>query len=411
MTAARGPRVHVIGISPGARELPPEARSAALGAALLAGVPRHLALAPEFGGERWSLEGEGRLAALAGRLAADPELQAAVLASGDPGFFGFAATVLRRLPPGEVRVWPAVSSMQLAFARAGEPWSGARFASLHGRPLEELAPVLGARRVGVFTDSRNTPARIARFLEEAGWGGREMVVAEDLGLPTERVTRGPCEGFLAWSGSDLNVVVLLGPGDDPRPLGPGLPDEGFAHSRGLLTKAEVRAVALGLLRLPRAGVFWDVGAGSGSVAVEACLLAPGLRAYAVEKSAEGIAHVRENRRRFRTAGLVPVHGEAPGALSGLPDPDAVFLGGSGGRLGELLDAAFGRLRSGGTLVTAAVLLDTLGETVGWARARGLEPDVTQVSCARSRPVAGRLRLEPLNPVSLLRFVRAAERGT
>jgi precorrin-6Y C5,15-methyltransferase (decarboxylating) len=396
----------VIGVPPGARELPPEARSAALGAALLAGAPRHLALAPEFAGERWSLEGEGRLAALAARLAGEPELRAAVLASGDPGFFGFAATVLGRLPPGEVRVWPAVSSMQLAFARAGEPWSGARFASLHGRPLEELAPVLGAPRVGVFTDSRNTPARIAGFLEDAGWGGLEMVVAEDLGLATERVSRGACREFLHWTGSALNVVLLIGSQEDPRPLGPGLPDESFAHSRGLLTKAEVRAVALGLLRLPRAGVFWDVGAGSGSVAVEACLLAPALRAYALEKTEEGFAHVRENRRRFRAAGLVPVHGQAPEALAGLPDPDCVFLGGSGGRLGELLDAAYGRLRPGGTLVAAAVLLDTLAEALEWARARGLEPDVTQVSCARSRPVAGRLRLEPLNPVNLLRFVRA-----
>ncbi len=403
MSLGRAPRVEVIGVPPGAGELPSEAREALRDTPLLAGSARHLALVPDFPGEVWPLE--GRLASLVDRLAAEPDLRAAILASGDPGFFGIAATVLRRLPRAEVRVRPAVSSLQLAFARAGEPWSDARFASLHGRPLENLAAVLGAPRVGLFTDSENTPSRVARFLVEAGWGDLEMVVAEDLGLPTERVRRGPCPEFLGWEGSNLNVVLLLAAGGDPRPLGPGLPDETFAHSRGLLTKAEVRAVALGLLGLRRAGVLWDVGAGSGSVAVEACLLAPGLRAFAVEKTDEGVAHVRENRRRLRAAGLTPVHGEAPGALADLPDPDAVYVGGSGGRLAEILGTCLDRLRPGGTLVVAAVLVDTLCEALAWARGAGLDPELTQVAAARSRPLAGRVRLEPQNPVTLLRVSR------
>ncbi len=396
-------RVHVIGVPPGAEGLPADVRAAVAGCSLVAGARRHLALVSGFAGELVALE--GRTAEVVDRVAAAPDLAAALLASGDPGFFGLAALVLRRIPRERVRVWPAVSSMQLAFARAGEPWSHARFASLHGRPLENLAPVLGAERIGLFTDPRNDPAAIARFCVDAGWDDYEMVVAEDLGTASERISRAPVTAVREWSGSDLNVVLLVRPGPDPRPAGPGLPDHGFSHDRGLITKREVRAVAQGLLSLPRRGVLWDVGAGSGSVAVEACLGRPGLRAYAVERTDAGLAHIRENRRRFRVAGLVPVAGEAPAVLTGLPDPDAVYVGGTGGRVHPVLDACWTRLRPGGSLVVAAVLVDTLADAMAWARGRGLTPELTEIAAARSRPVAGRTRMEPLNPVTLVRFGR------
>jgi precorrin-6Y C5,15-methyltransferase (decarboxylating) len=340
------------------------------------------------------------------RVAAEPGLRAAFLASGDPGFFGVAGLVLRRIPPEEVRIWPAVSSMQLAFARAGETWSDARFASLHGRPLDALAPLLGSPKIGLFTDRANSPAAIARFLLDAGWGELEMVVAEDLGLPGERLTRGSPPALLAWQGSDLNVVLLLG-GPDSRPLGPGLSEEAFSHSRGLITKAEVRAAALALLRLPRDGVLWDVGAGSGPLSVEACLVAPGLRAFAVERAPEQLGHIGDNRRRFRVAGLVPIEGEAPRALDALPEPDAVFVGGSGGRLDGILDRAWGRLKPGGSIVVASVLVETLAETLAWGRKAGVDPELTEILASRSRAVAGRHLLEPQNPVNLVAFRKRA----
>jgi precorrin-6Y C5,15-methyltransferase (decarboxylating) len=151
-------------------------------------------------------------------------------------------------------------------------------------------------------------------------------------------------------------------------------------------------------------VFWDVGAGSGSLAVEACLAASGLRAYAVEKTPDGLGHIRENRRRFRVAGLVPVAGVAPDVLTELPDPDSAFIGGSGGNLAQILDACRARLRPGGTLVVSAVLTETLGETLAWCRERGVPSMFREVSAARSRPVAGRHRLEPQNPVTLVQIV-------
>ncbi len=397
------PRVHVIGVEPGASALPRDAEEAARRCRLLAGAPRHLELVPGFAGETVPLG--GRVTEVVDRIAADPGMTAALLASGDPGFFGIGALVLRRLPREAVRLWPAVSSMQLAFARAREPWSGARFASLHARPLEALAPLLGSPRIGLFTDSRNHPGRIARFVLDAGWDDYEMVVAEDLGLPSERLQRGPPDGFLDWKGSALNVVLLFRTGSDPRPLGPGLPDGAFLHKGGMLTKREVRATALGLLALPREGVLWDVGAGSGSVSVEACLLAPGLRAFAVERDAASVHIIRENRRRLRVAGLTPVHGEAPAALDALPDPHAVFVGGTGGRTAEILDACWDRLRPRGSMVVAAALLETLGEVRAWTDSKGLGPEVTALSAWRSRPLAGRTRFAPTNPVFLVHVTK------
>ncbi len=400
------PRVHVIGVEPGAAALPPDALEAARRCRLLAGAPRHLELVPGFAGETIPLK--GRVAEVVERIASDPHVTAALLASGDPGFFGLGAVVLRHLPREAVRLWPAVSSMQLAFARACEPWSGARFASLHARPLETLAPLLGSARIGLFTDGRNHPGRIARFVLEAGWDDYEMVVAEDLGLPSERLRRGPAARFVDWQGSDLNVVLLLRSGPDPRPLGPGLPDGAFLHRGGMLTKREVRATVLGLLALPREGVLWDVGAGSGSVSAEACLLAPGLRAFAVERDAASVRLIRENRRRLRAAGLVLVHGEAPDALDPLPDPHAVFVGGTGGRTTGILDTCWDRLRPGGSLVVAAALLETLAEVRAWAGSRGVGAGVTVLSAWRSSPLAGRTRLAPTNPVFL---VHATKEGT
>jgi precorrin-6Y C5,15-methyltransferase (decarboxylating) len=396
-------RVEIVGVAPGAAALPEEAGSAVRSCSLLVGARRHLELLPDFAGEVLPLE--GNTSAAVEVLVRRRDVRAAVLASGDPGFFGIAASVLRALPRDEVRIWPAVSSMQLAFARIGEAWSEARFASLHGRPLEELAPVLGAVRIGLFTDPRNGPAEVARFLLDAGWDDLEMVVLEDLGLPTERLSRGPPSELTGWKGSGLNLVLLLRTVADSRPLGPGVPDAAFSRARGLITKAEIRSVALGLLRLPRTGVLWDVGAGSGSVAVEACLLAPGLRAFALEKSAQAFADVVENRRRFRAAGLTPVRGEAPAVFEGLPDPDSVFVGGSGGRLGELLEGAWARLKEGGRLVVSSVLLETAAEALWWGDAGGRSPEIVQVQAARGRVVIGRHLLEPHHPVTLLAWTK------
>lgn len=397
----KAPRVHVIGVPPGCRQLNAEALELVAEADLVVAAERFRPLIADFANEVMAVE--HRISEAVDRVAADPKLRAVFLASGDPGFFGIAALLWRKLPPGDVRVLPAASAMQHAFARAGVPWSDARMASLHGRDIGDLAPVLGASKVGLFTDGENNPARIARFLSDAGWEDLEMVVCSDLGGPAEQVERGTAADFLHWRGSDLNVVLLLRRGPDPRPLGPGLPDSAFRHPRGRITKSIVRAAALGLLELPRAGVLWDVGAGSGSLGIEAALLAPELRVYAVERDPEALEDLRANRRGLRAASVTVVEGEAPAALAALPAPDRVFIGGSGGSLPAALDASFARLSAGGAVVVATVLAETFAAGIEWAKRTGRAAEWTEVSFSRSRPTGAGTRLAAENPVTLLKL--------
>jgi len=401
------PRVTVAGVPPGATALSEEARARLAVAELVVGAERHLGLVADAGYSGRVMGVEYKVSEAVAAVAAEPGLRAVFIASGDPNFFGIAALLRAKLPAGEVEVLPAVSSMQAAFAAAGLSWSDARFASLHGRPLRNLAPVLGAPKVGVFTDGANNPAAIARFLIHTGWSGLTMHVAADLGMESERVERGTPESFLAWRGSDMNVVILERHGPDDRPLGPGIDEELFAHPRGRITKATVRAAALGLLGLPREGVLWDVGAGSGSVGIEAALLAPGLTVYAVEKDDEAVEDIRTNRRRFRTAGVEVVHGSAPGALDGLETPHRVFIGGSGGNLDAILSLVAERMArdsiNGGVAVVSTVLNETFQQALSWARGQGAQAQYSEISVSHSRTTGAGTRLVAQDPVRLIRI--------
>lgn len=395
-------RVLVIGVAPGQTSLSEDLLRQLEAADLLVSAERHIPLAKGFKGE--TLPVEGKVSEAVARVVSDKALKAVFLASGDPGFFGIGALLYKKLP-GEVELIPAVTSLQAAFAKLGASWSEARFASLHGKGFENLFPLLGAPAVGLLTDEKNSPSSIASFLVEAGWGDLKMGVCGNLGLAGETVELGPVASFTRWTGPALNVVALFNEKPDERPLGPGIPDEEFIHPRGRITKSFVRAAALAKLSLPRRGVMWDVGAGSGSVGIEAALLSPNLRVYGVEKDDEAFSHAVENRKKFRAASLSLHHGEAPEALAALPDPDRVFIGGSGGQLPEVLDHAFARLSAGGTIVVSTVLAETFHTSLGWARARNLQADWSELLASHSKPTGSGTRLSAQDPVTLLRIVK------
>jgi precorrin-6Y C5,15-methyltransferase (decarboxylating) len=334
--------------------------------------------------------------------------QVVVLASGDPLFFGIGAFLAERLGRENVRVVPHVSSVQLAFARLGVAWQDAMVLSAHGRPLEPtLGRAMAATTMALLTDDVNTPAAVARALLDGGMEDADAAVCEHLGGDDERVVRAPLSDIAVRQFARLNVLVVL---RDPaavrwgRPL-LGQPDDAYAHARGQITKAEVRAVSIARLGMDRAGVVWDVGAGSGAVAIEAASLRVDALVCAVERDPEQVGLLRENVRRYTAGNVRVVAGEAPAALAGLPDPDAVFVGGTGGRLTSVLETASRRLRPGGRLVLNLVTLDHLAEARACLDALGWTHDVTQVSVARSAPVAGSMRLAALNPV----FIAGAER--
>ncbi|MGC4000277.1 MAG: precorrin-6y C5,15-methyltransferase (decarboxylating) subunit CbiE [Anaeromyxobacter sp.] len=409
--------VALIGVGADGRAgLTARAEAALAAAEVLAGGERHLALFPDFRGERLVMGKD--LAAAVERLAAlAAERAVCVLASGDPLFFGVGARILARLGADRVEVLPQPSSMQWAFARAGMSWEDAALLSVHGRALSGVAARLRrARKAAVLTGGPEGPAALAHHLVVHGERGLAAWLCEDLGGPAERVRRFADLEALAAAGeaAPLNLVLLArqDPAWRPPPALLHLPEEALEMRRpraGLVTKREVRALVLAALRLRPDAVVWDVGAGSGSVALEAAALAPEGRVYAVERNAESAAHCRANARAHGMDQLTVVEGAAPEALARLEAPDAVFVGGSGGALEAIVAAALARLRPGGRLVVAAVTLETLEGARRALAAGGAVPELILVSAARGVPVGERLRLDPLTPVFLLAATRPGDR--
>jgi precorrin-6Y C5,15-methyltransferase (decarboxylating) len=398
------PVVVVVGIPPaGIEAVDPRGRAAIDTATLLCGAQRHLDEVPPHGEERMVI---GDVEACIERLRQrGPKEQAVVLATGDPLCFGIGATLVRRLGRAHVTIVPAVSSIQAAFARAGVPWDDARILSAHGRELAPVVPhALDARASAILCGPDATPDRVARALLDGGMEDCRCVVAEQLGGPVERVVDATLSAVARGSFDPLSVVVLDRDPAAVRVAAPGdfgRPESSYAHAGGMITRAEVRAVGLSLLRPGGATVIWDVGAGSGSIGIEAAGLAPGARVYAVERDEEQLVHLRANAAS-RSDAVEVVAGSAPEALAGLPDPDRVVIGGHGGRLGEIIGVVRQRMRPGGRVVAHFATLD--GVIVARSALGGWSPQVVALNVARGVDVPGErtsLRLRAEDPVFLL----------
>jgi precorrin-6Y C5,15-methyltransferase (decarboxylating) len=411
MSARRA--VTVVGIGDdGCASLTSRAANAVASAQVLVGGERHLAFFPQFSGEKIVLKGGlaaslDRIADLAG------DHRVCVLASGDPLFFGVGARVAERVGAAHVEFVPAPSCVQWAFARTGLSWDDAEFVSVHGRSAAGLAVrVRRSTKVAVLTDAENTPARIAARLIEHGDADWVGWVCERLAGAGERVRRFTLPELAAERDVDpLNVLLLLRTtrGWRAPPAIPFLHEDAFAKrmpKNGLITKREVRLLALAAMSLAPDAVVWDIGAGSGSVSIEAAMLAPAGRVYAIEVDPEGVAICRDNARTHGTDNVSVIEGRAPEALASLETPDAVFVGGSKGSMAPIVDASLAALRAEGRLVVSAVTLENVAEAYAALRARGLEPEVTLVQIARGVPLARYQRYEALNPIHLLAVTKA-----
>ncbi len=400
------------------------------GADVLVGGERLLAMFPESRAELLVLG--SNLSEVCGEIEARLGVRrVVVLATGDPGFFGIAKLLARRLGKDRVEIIPNLSSVQLAFARIKESWEDATFLSVHGRSLKGLVAVVrGSRKVAILTDGVNTPSAIARCLLGAGVDGYRAYLCEDLGGPEERVRCVGLESMAEGEASPLSTLLLLkeeneepgarpgdGEGGGARVEGRwphGIPEEEFQcrqPRRGLITKVEVRLISLAKLSPGEASVVWDIGAGSGSVAIEAALIARLGRVYAVERDAENVELIGRNLAKFGAGNVVLIHGTAPAALEGLPAPDAVFIGGSGGQLVPILDVIDRRLRAGGRVVINAATLETAGAAMASLRERGFAVEVTMVQVSRGKELAGLTHLEALDPVFVVAGRRDQEIGT
>ena len=330
-----------------------------------------------------------------------------VLGSGDPLFYGIGRRLIDRFGPERLTVRPALSALQLACARFRIPWDDLTLLSCHGREIDNLpGRILRHQRTMLFTDGSSSPDRVAAELLAtlAACEDTERIsairirVAENLGLDDERLTSGVLAEIAARSFGPLNMMLIEQP-SSPQPFALGLREDEIVHSRGLITKDEVRAVTLHRLRLPATGVFWDIGGGSGSISLEAARLCPDLTIRIIEKKKEEQANIRANIRRFGVYSIQLVCGEAPEALAGLPAPDRVFIGGSGQRLEAIIEAAVDRLASGGRIVLNAVLARTETTALACLERLGLRVSSSTIAVSRRRTPGG--DSQEFNPITLI----------
>lgn len=369
---------------------------------ILIGGKRQLALFPDFSGETLTL---GDNLAPVVECLQQEQGAAVVLASGDPLFFGIGRYLLRNLPNADLEFVPNVCSVQYAFAKIQEPWDDAIFVSVSGRGLKgAIDQVVAHDKIAILTDEVNTPQAIARDLVERGRDGYKAYLCENLGTDQESITHTDLKGLLDIPAAPLNVLILVkeydAAGDGSGPC-LGIPDEDFATVKKLITREEVRAINLAKLRLRHDMTLWDIGAGSGSVSIEADNLMPNGRIFAVERNQQCLTFLKENLKKFNARNITPIEEAAPAGLDDLPDPDRVFIGGSGGHLWKILEAADNRLPTGGRIVLNAVTLDTLTAASEFFENAGYELEVTTVNISRTRPLTDYKMFEAFDPVFVL----------
>ncbi|KQV70263.1 bifunctional cobalt-precorrin-7 (C(5))-methyltransferase/cobalt-precorrin-6B (C(15))-methyltransferase [Rhizobium sp. Root1220] len=332
-------------------------------------------------------------------------LPVVVLASGDPFLYGVGATLSRSVAAGEMHVIPAPSATSLAASRLGWALQQTTTVSLHGRPLDLIRPHLHhGRRIIALTSDAETPRQLVALLQATGFGQSRVHVLEALGGARERLRVSPADGFDLTDIDPLNVCALeIVAGEGARAIAftPGLDDALFEHD-GQITKREVRAITLSALAPRHGELLWDVGAGSGSIGVEWMLADPSLRAIAVEQSSERAARIARNASAFGVPELAVVEGIAPQALSGLPEPDAVFIGG-GGSEGGVIEAAIAALKRGGRLVANAVTLEMEAKLLSLHAERG--GTLTRIEIGRATPIGGMTGWRNAMPVTQWRWTK------
>ena len=412
---AENEKIHIIGIGEGGLEtLASSARAILDEAELLVGDRTTLVHVPT--GEEQRLVVEDNLAEAVEQIRATSGKRIVVLASGDPLFYGVARYLCDKIGKQRFDVLPHVSSMQLAFARVKESWDEAFLTNLANYSLDAMIDKIRiADKVGLFTSEEFSPDAIAQALVDKNIDYFRAYVCENLGSPDERVTFGELSEVAGQAFAPLNVMILVRKPNLPdRPAEQvgqrlfGNPDDRFLQSKpkqGLLTPCEVRSVALSELDLGATSVVWDIGAGSGAVAIEAAQIANAGSCYAIEMDPDDHQLLRDNAERFQVRNLVAVLGKAPEAWADLPDPDALFIGGAGKEVSHLVGKAGERLKSGGRLVVNVGSIENLAGVHEAMSAAGQDVNVWMINIARGTYQLERVRFDALNPTFLLSVVK------
>ncbi len=409
MTA--GQKIHIIGIGDdGLAGLTQVARDIIGTAQLIVGSAQTLSSVSSTGAELKEVSGD--LDALVSLIDHRSNDRIVILTTGDPLFFGVARYLCERLGKDRFEVIPHVSMMQTAFARIKESWDEAYLANLASIPLERaVEKIRTAEKVGLFTTEKISPADVAAEMSNRGIGYFTAFVCENLGSPDERVTQAELDELSTLDFAPLNVLILVRKPDipdKPREAGTGHlfgnPDELFLQSkpkRGLLTPVEVRVIALSLMQLQPDSIVWDVGAGSGSISIEAARIACEGTVYAIEMDPEDHQLIQENAARFAVPNVVAIIGKAPEAWRDLPDADAIFVGGTGREVSEIVAASCARLRPGGRIVVNCGSISNLSTVPKVLANNASDVEVRMVNIAHATDQLDSVRFESQNPTFLI----------
>ena len=398
------PWLSIIGVGEdGADGLSSAARALLAQAKLIIGGARHLALIGDVNAEKlaWPSPLTDALPALLARRG-EPIV---VLASGDPFYFGVGELLSRHVQRHEIFCLPAASAFALSAARLKWSQQDCACLSLHGRAFARIIHHLQPRaRIIALSWDETTPAQLASHLTANGMGASQLHVLERMGGPNERIRSTSARDFNLSDIAALNTVAIEITADASAriiPRAAGLPDDWFEND-GQLTKRDIRAITLSALAPRHGELLWDIGAGAGSVSIEWMLADTSLRAVAIEAHPDRAARIRRNAAAFGVPGLEVVEGAAPKALTGLPQPDAIFIGGGAADAG-VLDTAGGSLKSGGRLVANAVTLET--EALLIARHASLGGELIRIAISRASPVGEKSGWRPAMPVTQWAWVK------
>ena len=332
-----------------------------------------------------------------------------VLMSGDTGFYSGTKKLLENLPDNDITILPGISSIQYFAARLKRPWQGWTLVSAHGKIIDAAGIVRENSETFFLTGGDMDAGSICAQLVSAGLGSLEVTIGTNLGGEAEYIKASTAEKLAQLSHDKLAVMLV----DNPEPgksVSCGFPDEAFIRGTTPMTKSEVRSVILSKLKLRDTDIVYDVGAGTGSVSVEAALLARKGHVYSFERDDEGRQLIEQNAGSFNVPNISIVAGEAPSSFSGLPVPDAAFIGGSGGNLREIIETLLAtnpKVR----LVISAVALETLSEASGlFAALPVCNTEIVQVAVSRIRRAGEYNMMTALNPVFILSADGQADRN-
>ncbi|MEH0018798.1 MAG: precorrin-6y C5,15-methyltransferase (decarboxylating) subunit CbiE [Desulfobacter sp.] len=401
--------VHIIGIGQGRQDLTEAHLQRIMSCDILAGGRRQLDMFPDFTGN--TLQIKGQLSGIIEEIRESMHTRKiVVLASGDPLFYGIGTTLSRHIPEEHLIVHPNITSVAAAFSAICLPWHDARIISLHSRTDQpfSFASLAGESKVAFLTGPEKDPHYVANQLIKREMDGFRICVLEHLGHPeNERISWfTDYQKVLNAAFSHPNIVILLKTGqvdiNVPHETFLGMPDTYFRHSRGLITKSEIRSISLSKLRLTRKDhVLWDIGSGSGSVGIEAAFFIPWGTVYTVEKNKDRIPTIVHNIKNFERSNIKVAHLNFPQGHESLKAPDRIFIGGGGKGLEKIITCCCERIAAQGIIVINTVVLESMETAMRTLTDQGFSPEIIQVQVSRSKPMPYGNRLEALNPVWII----------